>query len=61
MFTKNMTGFYEPFRVNFNKLANIDIEKHVPFTSVAAGAVSGAVGGMISFLQQLSSLHCAKS
>jgi solute carrier family 25 protein 34/35 len=56
-----MTGFYEPFRVNFNKLANIDIEKHVPFTSVAAGAVSGAVGGMISFLQQLSSLHCAKS
>jgi hypothetical protein len=43
--TKLQTGFYEPFRVKFNELAGIDTEKHVPFTSVAAGAVSGAVGG----------------
>jgi len=42
------TGFYEPFRVKFNQLAGIDTEKHIPFTSVAAGAVSGAVGGTSS-------------
>jgi len=45
---KYPTGLYEPFRVKFNQLAGIDTEKHVPFTSVAAGAVSGAVGGTAS-------------
>lgn len=42
---KHSTGFYEPFRVNFNQLLDISPESHVPFTSVLAGAVSGAVGG----------------
>ncbi len=42
---KYSTGFYEPFRLNLNQLFGINPESQVPFTSVLAGAVSGAVGG----------------
>ncbi|KAF9454193.1 mitochondrial carrier [Macrolepiota fuliginosa MF-IS2] len=40
-------GFYEPLRRKFNKFFGLDIEEHVPFTSVLAGAVSGAVGASL--------------
>ncbi|KAM6498670.1 Mitochondrial carrier domain containing protein [Amanita muscaria] len=40
-------GFYEPFRRSLNKLFNQPIENHIPFTSVAAGASSGAVGAAL--------------
>ena len=55
--TKPLTGFYEPFRIKFNELAGIDTEKHVPFTSVAAGAVSGAVGGNFLVPEPMSPLN----
>ncbi|KAG6817923.1 hypothetical protein H0H87_012391 [Tephrocybe sp. NHM501043] len=37
-------GFYEPFRRNINHLFGYSAEEQVPFTSVLAGATSGAVG-----------------
>ncbi|KAG5638383.1 hypothetical protein H0H81_000279 [Sphagnurus paluster] len=40
-------GFYEPFRQNINKLFGISAEEQVPFTSVLAGATSGAVGASL--------------
>jgi hypothetical protein len=38
-------GFYEPFRRNLNSLFGWSPNEQIPFTSVAAGAISGAVGG----------------
>ncbi|PFH52255.1 hypothetical protein AMATHDRAFT_2261 [Amanita thiersii Skay4041] len=37
-------GFYEPFRHSLNKLIGCSAEDQIPFTSVVAGASSGAVG-----------------
>ena len=39
-------GFYEPFRRNLNKFIGRPVDEQIPFTSVIAGASSGAVGGM---------------
>lgn len=44
-FAKYTLGFYEPFRRNFNKFFGWDAQEQIPFTSVLAGAISGAVGG----------------
>ncbi|KAJ7597460.1 mitochondrial carrier domain-containing protein [Mycena floridula] len=40
-------GFYEPFRRNLNKLAGLSASEQNPFTAVAAGATSGAVGASL--------------
>ncbi|ESK92718.1 oxaloacetate carrier [Moniliophthora roreri MCA 2997] len=40
-------GFYEPFRHNINKLIGQPAEEQIPFTSVLAGATSGAVGASL--------------
>ncbi|KAG6813229.1 hypothetical protein H0H92_013116 [Tricholoma furcatifolium] len=40
-------GFYEPFRHNINSLFGYSAEEQVPFTSVLAGATSGAVGASL--------------
>lgn len=40
-----MTGLYEPFRRNLNTLFGHTAEDQIPYTSVLAGATSGAVGG----------------
>ena len=39
------TGFYEPIRHSINHLAGYSAEIQIPFTSVLAGALSGAIGG----------------
>ncbi|KAI9462423.1 oxaloacetate carrier [Lactarius psammicola] len=38
-------GFYEPIRKTANQFVGLDTKEQSPFTSVFAGAVSGAVGG----------------
>jgi solute carrier family 25 protein 34/35 len=38
-------GFYEPIRKTTNQLVGLDTMQQNPFTSVFAGAASGAVGG----------------
>ncbi|KAF8078952.1 oxaloacetate carrier [Lyophyllum atratum] len=40
-------GFYEPFRRNINQVFGIAPEEQVPFTSILAGASSGAVGASL--------------
>ncbi|KAF5313189.1 hypothetical protein D9619_002625 [Psilocybe cf. subviscida] len=40
-------GFYEPFRRTFNKFLGYDPNEQIPFTSVLAGATSGAVGASL--------------
>ncbi|KAF9270662.1 mitochondrial carrier [Marasmius fiardii PR-910] len=40
-------GFYEPFRRNINLLIGRPVEDQIPFTSVLAGATSGAVGASL--------------
>jgi hypothetical protein len=39
------TGFYEPFRRNLNKFIGRSAEEQITYTSIIAGASSGAVGG----------------
>jgi len=50
------TGFYEPFRRGINKFIGRPAGEQIPFTSVLAGASSGAVGGTFSPLASNSSL-----
>lgn len=38
-------GFYEPFRRNLNLVIGRSVEEHIAYTSLIAGASSGAVGG----------------
>ncbi|KAF9469830.1 mitochondrial carrier domain-containing protein [Collybia nuda] len=40
-------GFYEPFRRNLNKFVGRSADDQIPFTSVLAGASSGAVGASL--------------
>ncbi|RDB28778.1 Mitochondrial oxaloacetate transport protein [Hypsizygus marmoreus] len=40
-------GFYEPFRHTFNKWFGNSAAEQIPFTSVLAGATSGAVGASL--------------
>ncbi|GLB35840.1 putative mitochondrial carrier (TC 2.A.29) family protein [Lyophyllum shimeji] len=40
-------GFYEPFRRGINTLFGISPDEQVPYTSVIAGATSGAVGASL--------------
>ncbi|KAF9531920.1 mitochondrial carrier domain-containing protein [Crepidotus variabilis] len=40
-------GFYEPFRRNINRFFGYEPQQQLPFTSVAAGATSGAVGAAL--------------
>lgn len=40
-------GFYEPFRVAFNRLAGKDVKEVWAPAAFAAGATSGVVGGML--------------
>ncbi|KAJ3564546.1 hypothetical protein NP233_g8227 [Leucocoprinus birnbaumii] len=40
-------GFYEPLRRRFNAFFGWDAQEQIPFTSVLAGAVSGAVGASL--------------
>ncbi|KAJ3731997.1 mitochondrial carrier domain-containing protein [Lentinula guzmanii] len=40
-------GFYEPFRREINELVGQSPEEQIPFTSVLAGASSGAVGASL--------------
>ncbi|KAG7099663.1 hypothetical protein E1B28_001488 [Marasmius oreades] len=40
-------GFYEPFRRNINLIFGRPVEEQIPFTSVLAGATSGAVGASL--------------
>ncbi|KAJ2914783.1 hypothetical protein MD484_g5649, partial [Candolleomyces efflorescens] len=40
-------GFYEPFRQSFNSLFGQASSAQIPFTSVLAGATSGAVGAAL--------------
>ncbi|KZT43856.1 mitochondrial carrier [Sistotremastrum suecicum HHB10207 ss-3] len=40
-------GFYEPFRGFFNRILGNPVKEQVVLTSVAAGAVSGAVGASL--------------
>ena len=42
-------AFYEPFRVFVNNVVGYSSTDQVPWTSIFAGASSGAVGGKISF------------
>jgi hypothetical protein len=44
MFEKS-TGFYEPFRRNLNLVIGRSAEEQIAYTSLIAGASSGAVGG----------------
>ena len=41
-----MIGFYDPFRVGLNRAFGYSPTDQIPATSLAAGAASGAVGGM---------------
>ncbi|KAG6837640.1 hypothetical protein H0H93_004916 [Arthromyces matolae] len=40
-------GFYEPIRHNINNLFGYSADTQIPFTSVAAGALSGAIGASL--------------
>ena len=40
------TGFYEPLRLAINRSIGRSSTDQIPWTSIAAGAISGAVGGM---------------
>jgi hypothetical protein len=40
-----MSGFYEPIRKTANQVVGLNAMQQNPFTSVFAGAASGAVGG----------------
>ncbi|KAG5342050.1 hypothetical protein C0989_005730 [Termitomyces sp. Mn162] len=40
-------GFYEPIRHSINHLAGYSAETQIPFTSVLAGALSGAIGASL--------------
>ncbi|KXN88851.1 Mitochondrial oxaloacetate transport protein [Leucoagaricus sp. SymC.cos] len=40
-------GFYEPLRRSFNKFFGWNAEEQIPFTSILAGAVSGAAGASL--------------
>ncbi|CAA7264785.1 unnamed protein product [Cyclocybe aegerita] len=40
-------GFYEPFRRTFNNWIGRPVDEQIPFTSVLAGATSGAVGASL--------------
>lgn len=40
-----MSGFYEPIRKTANQFVGLNAKQQNPFTSVFAGAASGAVGG----------------
>lgn len=40
-----VSGFYEPIRKTANQFVGLDTKEQSPFTSVFAGAASGAVGG----------------
>ena len=42
---RQSTGFYEPFRRSLNRFIGRSVEEQITFTSVIAGATSGAVGG----------------
>ena len=44
-----LPAFYEPFRLFFNKTVGYESTDQVPWTSLAAGASSGALGGGIAF------------
>jgi solute carrier family 25, member 34/35 len=44
-----LPALYEPFRLFVNKTVGYSSTDQVPWTSLAAGASSGAVGGMIQF------------
>ena len=45
------TGFYEPLRTALNRVFGLDASVQNPFTSVAAGAGSGAIGGELPALR----------
>jgi len=47
-----LPAFYEPFRVSINKAVGYSSFDQVPWTSVIAGASSGAVGGEVAFSQR---------
>lgn len=40
-------GFYEPIRTSLNSLFGISLTEQVAFTSITAGAASGAIGGKL--------------
>ncbi|KAF9225521.1 mitochondrial carrier [Gyrodon lividus] len=40
-------GFYEPFRRSINRVIGRPVTEHIPLTSIAAGAASGAVGAAL--------------
>ncbi|KAG6900509.1 hypothetical protein C0993_009462 [Termitomyces sp. T159_Od127] len=40
-------GFYEPIRHSINQLAGYSAETQIPFTSVLAGGLSGAIGASL--------------
>lgn len=40
-------GFYEPIRGFINRTAGYEAIDQIPVLSIAAGAASGAVGGML--------------
>ena len=44
-----LAGFYEPFRRFINKTVGYSSTDQVPWTSLIAGASSGAVGGEVLF------------
>ena len=46
-----LPAFYEPFRIFVNKAVGYSSSDRVPWTSLIAGASSGAVGGKVPFSQ----------
>ena len=44
-----LPAFYEPFRLFVNKTVGYSSTDQIPWTSLVAGASSGAVGGRISY------------
>lgn len=47
-----LPAFYEPFRLFVNKTVGYSSTDQVPWTSLVAGASSGAVGGRVSFSRE---------
>lgn len=50
---ESLPAFYEPFRIFVNKAMGYSSADQVPWTSLVAGASSGAFGGKVPLSQRV--------
>jgi solute carrier family 25, member 34/35 len=52
----DVVGFYEPFRKQINRIFGAKPTDQIAAASIASGALSGAVGGKLTFMRPVNSL-----